>query len=178
MSVTLSQSIERPANVPSFSPPVRILFAIGILVLLAMVIACDRVEIENGNDLEPPVSTHFEWPDDVTHPSLTLEVEYHLSNESGDGMDKGEATIEIELMPELGPATVAHVIDLAENGYYDGWVYLTVFVKPSFDGIDIEVRCENPDGSLPESLEGEDLEFLIEYVAEAMYDSLNKKEVA
>jgi peptidyl-prolyl cis-trans isomerase B (cyclophilin B) len=119
MSRTLSQSFARPVDDPIRSHLRWIMPIIGSVVFFTMTSACNRVEAGNDSEIAGPASAtpmSFEWPEDPAHPTLTLEVE----SEAGGDTNKARGTIRIELLPELAPATVAHVMDLAKDGYYDG----------------------------------------------------------
>ena len=131
MCITLSQSSERPMDDRSCAHARRILPMIEMLLLLAMTTACDRVEM--GPDVEPdaPASASFEWPDDPSHPTLTVEIE-------------SKGTIVIELMPELAPRTVDHIIDLTKDGYYDGTTFHRVIPGFMIQGGDPNSRDRDP----------------------------------
>jgi peptidyl-prolyl cis-trans isomerase B (cyclophilin B) len=84
---------------------------------------------------ETKASATFVWPKDAGHPLLILEIE----------SDPGQGTIMIELMPELAPVTVAHVIDLAQQEYYDGTTFHRVIPGFMIQGGDPNSRDRNPD---------------------------------
>ncbi len=122
---------------------------LGILFLLAMATACNRVEIGNEPVVDAPTSVRFEWPDDPSHPTLGLEIENAAINVASHGADDGQragrGTIVIELMPELAPVTVARVIDLAKDGYYDGTTFHRVIPGFMIQGGDPNTRDRDPD---------------------------------
>jgi len=116
---------------------------IGALVLFAMTSACNRVEAGDDPEIAGPASataTSFEWPEDPGHPTLILEIESDASGSS----NRVEGTIEIELLPELAPATVAHVMDLAKDGYYDGTTFHRVIPGFMIQGGDPNSRDRDP----------------------------------
>ncbi len=131
MCITLSQSSERSTRDSICPRARRILPLLGMLILIATTTACDRVEIRSHPEVDAHASTRFEWPDDPNHPTLMLEIE-------------GKGMIEIELMPELAPVTVAHVIDLAQDGYYDGTTFHRVIPDFMIQGGDPNSRDRNP----------------------------------
>jgi len=77
----------------------------------------------------------FAWPEDPSHPMLVVDIE----------SEPGRGTITIELMPELAPKTVAHVIELAEQGYYDGTTFHRVIPGFMIQGGDPNSRDRDPD---------------------------------
>lgn len=143
MGRTLSQPFERPVGDPIASHARRIMPIIGALVLFAMTSACNRVEAGNDSEIAGPASTpptSFEWPEDPDHPTLTLEIE----NETSGATNNATGTIQIELLPELAPATVAHVMDLAKDGYYDGTTFHRVIPGFMIQGGDPNSRDRDP----------------------------------
>jgi len=79
---------------------------------------CDRSEPGQAQAVDGPgarsdEASSFRWPEAPDHPTLTVDVEDPRS----------AGTIEIELMPELAPKTVAHVLDLVSRGFYDGTTF-------------------------------------------------------
>ena len=141
MRITLSQSFERSANGRDRAWTIRP--AIGLAVLMAVAIGCNRVDLgadsasapqARSTQEEPEASKAFEWPHDESHPTLTLEVD----------TGAGQGTIEIELMPELAPVTVAQVIDLAKDEYYDGTTFHRVIPDFMIQGGDPNSRDRDP----------------------------------
>ena len=143
MELRLSQSLARSENGRRGSRADYNRLIVGMLFFLAMAIACDHA----GMPTEPAIGTQvqsapegaersatFEWPDDPGHPMLTLEID--------SGATRG--TIAIELMPELAPATVAHVSDLAKQGYYDGTTFHRVIPGFMIQGGDPKSRDRDP----------------------------------
>jgi peptidyl-prolyl cis-trans isomerase B (cyclophilin B) len=118
------------------------------LFLLAMATGCNRVDGGNEPEVEVPAAVAFEWPDDPSHPSLSVEIENATINAIGhsaeEGQRAGESTIVIELMPELAPVTVAQVIDLAKDGYYDGTTFHRVIPGFMIQGGDPNTRDRDP----------------------------------
>ncbi|MCR9096280.1 MAG: peptidylprolyl isomerase [bacterium] len=76
----------------------------------------------------------FAWPNDPSHPVLELQIE----------TPEQEGTVLIELMPELAPATVVNVIDLANEGYYDGTTFHRVIPGFMIQGGDPKSRDRDP----------------------------------
>jgi peptidyl-prolyl cis-trans isomerase B (cyclophilin B) len=141
MVITLSQSFRRPRVRPSGTHPRRALSIIATLLLLAMTAACNRVEAGKASESDtptPPMS--FEWPDDPGHPMLTLEIE----SGTPEANERVTGAIQIELMPELAPATVAHVMRLARDGYYDGTTFHRVIPGFMIQGGDPNSRDRDP----------------------------------
>jgi peptidyl-prolyl cis-trans isomerase B (cyclophilin B) len=106
-----------------------------------------------GNEpvVEAPAAVGFEWPEDPSHPILTLEIENDVIDDASRDSDEGppagpagKGTIEIELMPELAPVSVAHVIDLAKDGYYDGTTFHRVIPGFMIQGGDPNTRDRDP----------------------------------
>jgi peptidyl-prolyl cis-trans isomerase B (cyclophilin B) len=102
----------------------------------------------NEPEVEVPASAAFEWPDDPSHPILSVEIENSAINvvrhNADEGQRAGKGTIVIELMPELAPVTVAHVIDLAKDGYYDGTTFHRVIPGFMIQGGDPNTRDRDP----------------------------------
>lgn len=76
----------------------------------------------------------FAWPADPSHPVIEVQV----------ATPEQEGTILIELMPELAPATVVNVIDLANEGYYDGTTFHRVIPGFMIQGGDPKSRDRDP----------------------------------
>lgn len=143
MCFTLSQPSERP-SLESIGPALpRALVLCGLLILIPIASACDRVETRSEPSVDTAIATAFEWPDDPSHPRLLLEIESDSSRVRG--MKRGVLAIEIELMPELAPITVAHVIELAKDGYYDGTTFHRVIPGFMIQGGDPNSRDSDPD---------------------------------
>jgi len=88
---------------------------------------------ETRDDVATPEAT-FSWPVDPSHPVLEISIE---SPES-------RGTILIELMPELAPATVVSVIELANEGFYDGTTFHRVIPGFMLQGGDPNSRDRDP----------------------------------
>ena len=122
--------------------------ALGLLASLFLVAsACNRIDHDDAHEDATKVAANpdsagdasdtngdFEWPDDPSHPILTLSIE----------SDRETGTIAIELMPELAPATVAHVIALAKEGFYDGTTFHRVIPGFMIQGGDPNSRDRDP----------------------------------
>ena len=76
----------------------------------------------------------FAWPVDPSHPVLEIEIESSASN----------GRILIELMPELAPATVVQVIELANEGFYDQTTFHRVIPGFMIQGGDPNSRDRDP----------------------------------
>jgi peptidyl-prolyl cis-trans isomerase B (cyclophilin B) len=146
MRLTLSQPIVRSDNGRGSLDADRYRSAIRWALLVVMAIGCHRVESGANPTLaletqsaqeEFEASKTFEWPHDESHPILTLEITT--------GADAGNGTISIELMPELAPVTVARVVDLAKDGYYDGTTFHRVIPDFMIQGGDPNSRDRDPD---------------------------------
>jgi len=120
---------------------------LGLAVIAAaMTLSCHRAEISDSenasaratgdSDAVRPIKSaqEFVWPDDPNHPLLTIEIESHTRR----------GTITIELMPELAPDTVARVIELATDGYYDGTTFHRVIPGFMIQGGDPNSRDRDP----------------------------------
>lgn len=83
---------------------------------------------------EDATGSSFVWPEDPGHPRLAMEV-------VGAGV---EGRIEIELMPELAPKSVAHVLELAREGSYDGTTFHRVIPGFMIQGGDPNSRDRDP----------------------------------
>jgi peptidyl-prolyl cis-trans isomerase B (cyclophilin B) len=117
-----------------------------VLLAAATILACQRVEIADlqsasalaageireSDSVETPAA--FAWPDDPNHPMLHVEIESRSSS----------GTISIELMPKLAPKTVARVIELATDGYYDGTTFHRVIPGFMIQGGDPNSRDRDP----------------------------------
>lgn len=152
MGSTLSQSRRAPSKrnvVRDFTPRrlatnnrgLAAILAIGAACLLA---SCDRIEHSRAqathddagdvHSAEHDSATPFAWPDDPSHPVLRLDID----------SDPARGTIAIELMPELAPVAVAHVIDLARHQYYDGTTFHRVIPGFMIQGGDPNSRDRDP----------------------------------
>lgn len=76
----------------------------------------------------------YAWPEDPNHPVLRIEV---------DGA-AGPGTIEIELMPELAPTTVAQIVEWADEGFFDGLTFHRVIKDFMIQGGDPNTRDKIP----------------------------------
>jgi peptidyl-prolyl cis-trans isomerase B (cyclophilin B) len=110
-------------------------------MLAFLILACDRVETEPAaSDPATPhqgdlgAETPFVWPDDPSHP--VLEIEIASPNSTG--------SVLIELMPEIAPATVIQVIELANDGFYDGTTFHRVIPGFMIQGGDPNSRDRDP----------------------------------
>lgn len=83
----------------------------------------------------PPAGPEgFAWPADPSHPVIEIEVR----------TPERRGTILVELMPELAPTTVVNVIELAEEGYYDGTTFHRVIPGFMIQGGDPRSRDRDP----------------------------------
>ena len=73
-------------------------------------------------------------PTDPSHPILEIEIE----------SPEASGTILVELMPELAPATVINVIELANEGFYDGTTFHRVIPDFMIQGGDPNSRDRDP----------------------------------
>ena len=76
----------------------------------------------------------FGWPEDPGHPVLGIDIT--LPNSTG--------RILIELVPELAPASVAAIIELANDGFYDGTTFHRVIPGFMIQGGDPNSRDRDP----------------------------------
>ena len=123
MRGTLSQRLSTPEGLRTGVAGI----ALGALLLSGMggLVGCDRntglqkdhasiKRIEPANpDSGTEDNTPFEWPSDPSHPVLEIKISSPVASGS----------ILIELMPELAPGSVVHVVELAEDGFYDGTTF-------------------------------------------------------
>lgn len=147
MSCTLSQPhMSAAKRTPGRATTTRIGAALIAAIVAATTLACERAETA---DSQRP-STHaagqtresnlvetasvFAWPDDPNHPTLNVEIKSPMSS----------GRISIELMPELAPETVARVIELATDGYYDGTTFHRVIPGFMIQGGDPNSRDRDP----------------------------------
>lgn len=159
MQSTLSQATERLAESTGGAPLGHWLVVAATSMLLALLIACNRSDPQtDGPSIDSPTATNadssavgtpaFEWPSDLSHPRLRLEIE----------TISGAGTIVIELMPELAPITVARMTELAREAYYDGTTFHRVIPGFMIQGGDRNSRdldpnndpLGNPDIRLPD----------------------------
>ncbi|HEB88579.1 MAG TPA: peptidylprolyl isomerase [Deltaproteobacteria bacterium] len=154
MRLTLSQPPALPGRA-SGRPRCRRWTAVGRsgirLGLLAAFVglggACNRVDLAAPNAADPRDAAvsessadpagpgdEFVWPEDPSHPILSISVE----------SERADGTIAIELMPELAPVTVARVIELAKEGYYDGTTFHRVIPGFMIQGGDPNSRDRDP----------------------------------
>ncbi len=147
MRFTLSQPLAAPRCRRSTGSPGSAI-GLGLLVLLVTIGgACNRVGLDDAaesgtrraSDSDAPAdpsnpSNDFVWPEDPSHPILAISVE----------TGRSEGTIAIELMPELAPVTVARVIELAKEGYYDGTTFHRVIPGFMIQGGDPNSRDRDP----------------------------------
>ncbi len=154
MEVTLSQATLRSNRSLRRRFLIERLPACGLLILFGFVLGCNRigsgidsaVETEVASlDPETNAPSNFVWPSDPSHPTLSLELE--IEGQPGH-------RIAIELMPELAPVTVAQIIALAKNGYYDGTTFHRVIPGFMIQGGDPFSRDRDPNN---DGLGGSDL---------------------
>ena len=131
-----------------FAPPSATLrgrfgvaFATALLVALASILAgCSDdgtpAQMTGSTKIEPTAvdDAGFTWPEDPSHPMIELQV--RTTEQRG--------TILIELMPELAPTTVVNVIELADEGYYDGTTFHRVIPGFMIQGGDPKSRDRDP----------------------------------
>jgi len=113
------------------------------LALAGCSLACDR-GVEQQSESPPRVTrtqneapdddASFSWPDDPSHPVLGIDV---ASSDS-------TGRILIELLPELAPAAVAAIIELADDGFYDGTTFHRVIPGFMIQGGDPNSRDRDP----------------------------------
>jgi peptidyl-prolyl cis-trans isomerase B (cyclophilin B) len=123
---------------------IRVALVAGFLLGSAGLVACNEIAeaptsaTHNGHgeaDLEALSSnTPFSWPVDPSHPVLEISVE----------SPEMSGVIHIELMPELAPATVVRVIELANEGFYDGTTFHRVIPGFMIQGGDPNSRDRDP----------------------------------
>lgn len=118
-----------------------LLFA-GVALMLST-LACNEVDSGHGAASRATgtsdrnvraANAGFDWPEDPNHPILEIRVE----------SPEMSGTIRIELMPELAPTTVAQVIELANEGFYDGTTFHRVIPGFMIQGGDPNSRDRDP----------------------------------
>lgn len=144
MRGTLSQRLSTPEGLRTGVAGI----ALGALLLSGMggLVGCDRntglqkdhasiKRIEPANpDSGTEDNTPFEWPSDPSHPVLEIKISSPVASGS----------ILIELMPELAPGSVVHVVELAEDGFYDGTTFHRVIPDFMLQGGDPNSRDRDP----------------------------------
>ncbi|MFK7894893.1 MAG: peptidylprolyl isomerase [Myxococcota bacterium] len=137
MRRTLSHSSIRLRQLHSSD---RLALRAGLLaVVFALATAgCNNIDSETQkakpSDVEDFSDEFFEWPADPSHPVLSLEIE----------SPEIEGRIHIELMPELAPISVAEIIKLAGEEYYDGTTFHRVIRGFMIQGGDPKSRDRDP----------------------------------
>ena len=143
MQSTLSQAPPESAAVRRAKPTGPVSQALVSTLAILLALACNRVDHGVGASAADPVATptsesladaDFEWPSDETHPRLAIEI--RVAEQAG--------TIVVELMPELASDTVARVVALAEDGYYDGTTFHRVVPGFMIQGGDPNSRDRDP----------------------------------
>jgi cyclophilin family peptidyl-prolyl cis-trans isomerase len=149
----------QPATLRGRRRTALLLFALGGLALLDVAAGCNRVDADGGSPIGAPSSEasgravldsravpsttalanassgeDFVWPEDPSHPRLTIEIEAPGTT----------GRIEIELMPELAPESVAHVLARAREGDYDGTTFHRVIPGFMIQGGDPKSRDRDP----------------------------------
>ena len=89
-----------------------------------------KIEPANSGSGDAP----FEWPSDPSHPVLEMTISSPVASGS----------ILIELMPELAPGSVVHIVELAEDGFYDGTTFHRVIPDFMLQGGDPNSRDRDP----------------------------------
>ncbi len=117
---------------------------LSFVAIASLTIACNRVETEGDLEHDASRASDYEWPNDPSHPTMTLEIAMNVDLDGGQGDAPAHGTISIELMPELAPVTVAHVIQLAKNNYYDGTTFHRVIPDFMIQGGDPNSRDRDP----------------------------------
>ena len=147
MSRTLSQTCMSPAKrTPRCVTTTRIGGLLIAAIVAATTLACQRAETADAQSvsIHAAGNTHesnsvktasvFVWPDDPNHPTLNIEIESPVST----------GRISIELIPKLAPQTVAQVIELAMDAYYDGTTFHRVIPGFMIQGGDPNSRDRDP----------------------------------
>ena len=146
MRATLSQTTELNADPPSpavGSARVRLATALSHVIFfwipVVALVGCNEVETDRvsgtqGDSERVVLEDDFRWPQDPGHPVLEIDI----ATQSRTGI------IRIELMPELAPATVARVTELANSGYYDGTTFHRVIPGFMIQGGDPNSRDRDP----------------------------------
>ncbi len=116
------------------------------LVLFAVTTACSNEtrDHESANEESSssigaggPVESSaeaFHWPNGANHPVMRLEIQI--------GDRRG--TIDIELIPELAPASVRRIGELATGGHYDATTFHRVIPNFMIQGGDPNSRDHDP----------------------------------
>ncbi len=102
-------------------------------------LGCNNIDSESANSAGSAASENaepgtFAWPADPSHPVMTLDI---LS-------PAVEGRVHIELMPELAPSTVAEIINLAGEGFYNGTTFHRVIRNFMIQGGDPKSRDRDP----------------------------------
>lgn len=144
MRATLSQRLSTPEGLRTGVAGI----ALGALLLSGIggLVGCDRntglqkdhASIKRIEPASPDAVTEddtpFEWPSDPSHPVLEIKISSPVASGS----------ILIELMPELAPGSVVHVVELAEDGFYDGTTFHRVIPDFMLQGGDPNSRDRDP----------------------------------
>ena len=125
--------LSRPG--PAFDPPSFPVTGILAGLLFATLLGCEIGGPADREDTAVAEPAAFDWPADPTHPVLELSI----------ASPDTSGRIQIELMPELAPETVARIVSLAEDGYYDGTTFHRVIPGFMIQGGDPNTRDRNPD---------------------------------
>ena len=96
----------------------------------------DATDAASGKQADGAAKTSgaFGWPVDPSHPVLEVTIE----------SSAGNGTILIEMMPELAPATVLNILELADAGFYDGTTFHRVIPGFMIQGGDPKSRDRDP----------------------------------
>lgn len=131
--------VERGMRARAASLSLSLAFPLALALAFAMP-ACQAQDPENDpiakatSEGAGPDDAPFVWPEDPSHPVLELQVT----------LPDSDGRILIELMPELAPATVVDVIELANEGFYDGTTFHRVIPGFMIQGGDPNSRDRDP----------------------------------
>ncbi len=121
---------------------------VAVLAVALTTIACNRLDTDRAGeeagraraadaataDRTSKPADPFSWPEDPSHPVLEIAIEG----------PNAEGRLLVELMPELAPATVNHVLELATEGFYDGTTFHRVIPGFMIQGGDPNSRDRDP----------------------------------
>ncbi|GEM_PF-887459 len=133
-------TLSHPLASPSATRRGRFGLAFATVALASILAGCGDdappAQMTGFTKIEPAAAddADFSWPEDPSHPVIELQVK--TAEQRG--------TILIELMPELAPTTVVNVIELADEGYYDGTTFHRVIPGFMIQGGDPKSRDRDP----------------------------------
>lgn len=113
-------------------------------------------------------SNNKEWEVRHTEYLESLQTKYFPT---GSGFN-GDCYIDIKLCKKDKITVIFEYQAMNDNGYYDGWLYLELVIKPAFTGFDLKIKWY---GKTDQYMVRKYKPILEDYFYDTWYDVLNQK---